>query len=35
MFVRGAAQLPQRILQTFGQGDIALPAQHHMGVFEP
>ncbi len=35
MFVRSAAQRPQGVLQTFGQGDIALTAQHHMGVLEP
>ena len=34
MFVRGAAQRPQGVLQTFRQGDITLPAQHHMGVLE-
>ena len=34
MFVRGAAQRPQGVLQAFGQGDIALTAQHHVGVFK-
>ncbi len=30
----GAAQRPQRILQAFGQGDIALAAEDDMGVLE-
>jgi len=34
MLTRGAAECPEGILQALGQGDIALAAQHHMGMLE-
>lgn len=35
MVGRDTTQRPERVLQPFGQGDIALAAQHHRRVLEP
>ena len=34
MLARGAAQRPQGILQSFGQGDVALAAENDVGMLE-
>src|SRR3954469_12885535 len=34
VLLRHAAERPERVLQPLGERDIALPAQHHMGMLE-